>query len=351
MKTVTVGVIAYNEEKNIGALFDALLMQTYPKEYTEILLVDGRSSDGTRSLMESFATAHGEEYFAVKVLDNEKRVQPAAWKKVVETFSCDLLIRLDAHAVIPPDFVEKNVACIESGEYVCGGVFNKVSEKEDDPLQLAETSMFGSGIARYRNEGEKKEYVRTVGLACYRREVFEKAGNFNEEIVRAEDNELHYRVTKAGYRICFDPSIRADYLTRSTLKGMLKQKYGNGKWVGVTTLAVSPGVFSVYHFVPFAFVCALVATVALAIAGMALSSVFWAIPFFAVAGSYALVALLLSALSVRGKKKKYFFLLPFLFFLLHCAYGVGTLFGLFDFGAVLRVAKAEKELLSEIEER
>jgi len=344
MKTVSIGVIAYNEEKNIGALLDALLRQDYPKDKTEILFVDGRSTDGTKKIMESFVAAHGEEYASVKVFDNEKRVQPSAWKIVVENFSQELLIRLDAHAVIPPDFVTQNVACIESGESVCGGVFNKVSEKEEDLLQVAETSMFGSGIARYRNEGEKREYVRTVGLACYKREVFETVGNFNEEIIRAEDNELHYRVTKAGYKICFDPAIRADYLTRSTLGGMLKQKYGNGKWVGITAIAVSPGVFSIYHFVPFAFVCALLLSAVLAVVGIALSSVFWAIPFFAVAGSYALVAVGLSVLSVRGKKKSFALLLPFLFFLLHCAYGVGTLVGVFSWGAVSRVKKAEKDL-------
>ncbi|MBR1747023.1 MAG: glycosyltransferase family 2 protein [Clostridia bacterium] len=342
---VSIGIIAYNEEKNIGKLFDALLKQDYPKERTELLLVDGKSSDGTRGIMERFLTEHGAEYAAVRLFDNEKRVQPAAWKIVVEQFDGDILLRLDAHAVLPEDFVSKNVACIESGESVCGGVFNKVAEEGGSELmQIAETSMFGSGIARYRNEGEKREYVRTVGLACYKREVFETVGNFNEEIIRAEDNELHHRVTSAGYKICFDPSIRADYMTRSTLKGMLKQKFGNGRWVGVTTLAVSPGVFSIYHFVPFAFVCALILSIALAVFGIVLSSIYWAIPFFAVAGSYCLVAVLLSLLSVRGRKKSYALALPGLFFLLHCAYGVGTLVGVFDLRAIVRVKRAEKNV-------
>ena len=77
---------------------------------------------------------------------------------------------------------------------------------------------------------------------------------------------------------------------------------------------------------------------------IALSSVFWAIPFFAVAGSYALAAVGLSILTVWDKKKSLALVLSFLFFLLHCAYGIGTLVGIFSFGAVRRVKAAEKNV-------
>ena len=118
--------------------------------------------------------------------------------------------------------------------------------------------MFGSSIASYRNN-PGKTYVKSLFHAAYRREVFEKVGFFNEELVRTEDNEIHYRMRKAGYKLCFDPDIISYQYTRSSLKAMLKQKYANGYWIGKTS-KVCPKCLSIYHFVPFAFVSAIIAS-------------------------------------------------------------------------------------------
>lgn len=345
MQTISVGIIAYNEADNLGVLLEQLKKQDYPLSQTEIILVDGKSTDNTLEIMNRFKSENEKEFFGVQVLINEKRIQPSGWKIVVENFKCDMLVRLDAHSRIGNDFVPKNVECIQSGEYVCGGIRTNISDgKANDMLLIAEKSMFGSGIAKYRNDTDKKEYVKTVAHACYRREVFEKAGNFNETIARAEDNEMHFRIRKAGYKICMSPSIRSEYLTRSTFKGMLKQKYGNGKWIGITSLAVSPSVFSIYHFVPFLFVMALILSAALAVVGACLSSIWWAIPFFAVFGSYLVVDLGLTLLCAKANKKpSAIFVLPWLFFFLHTAYGVGTFLGVISLGKIVKVKKYERE--------
>ena len=106
--------------------------------------------------------------------------------------------------------------------------------------------------------------------AAYRREVFEKVGLFNENLGRTEDNEMHYRIRKAGYRLCYDPQIHSWQYVRSSVPGMMKQKYGNGEWVA-RTLGVCPGCLSIYHFVPFAFVLAIIVTTILAAVKKAIS--------------------------------------------------------------------------------
>ena len=79
--------------------------------------------------------------------------------------------------------MRKNVKCIEEGEYVSGGPRPSIAE-DDTPwkhtLLLAEKSMFGSSIASYRRS-HKKKYVKSIFHGAYRKEVFEKAGLFNEE--------------------------------------------------------------------------------------------------------------------------------------------------------------------------
>ena len=346
MQTVSVGIIAYNEALNLSVLFDQLKAQDYPHNKIEIILVDGKSNDNTLEIMTAFKNENEGDFFGVQILLNEKRIQPCGWKLVVDNFKCDMLIRLDAHSRIPSDFVSKNVECIQSGEYVCGGIRTNISDIEaNEVLLIAEKSMFGSGIARYRNNINKKTYVKTVAHACYRREVFEAVGNFNEVIARAEDGEMHYRIRKAGYKICMTPTIHSQYLTRSTFSGMLKQKFDNGRWVGITSLAVSPLVFSFYHFVPFLFVLALLASVALAITGICLSSILWAIPFFIISGSYFIADLFLSGLYIRTSKKPFMiFILPWMFLFLHIAYGIGTIIGLINLGKVVEVKNMQKRV-------
>ena len=321
--TITFGVIAYNEHAYLPDLLQNLLEQTYPKELIEVILVDGNSTDDTKQIMEDFRAAHLAEYRAIKVLDNPKRVQPAGWNVVISNSDADVILRIDAHAKLPVDFVEKNIACINSGEYVCGGPRENVID-EDTPwkrmLLDAEQSLFGSGVASYRRETEEKKYVNSVFHGAYRREVFKNAGVFNEQLIRTEDNEIHYRIRKHGYKICYDPSIKSYYETRNTLPRMLKQKYQNGLWIG-RTLYTCPGCVSVFHLIPFAFVCALSVCLLLAFLGLR-----WMLALLL--GAYLVFVAINMISCVFKTKNKADLLLPAVYFLMHCAYGVGTICGL-----------------------
>ena len=132
VQTVTVGVIAYNEHRYLPDLIVDLLNQTYPKNLTEIILVDGNSTDDTWSIMKSFQEEHLGEYRGIQVLGNPKRIQPAGWNVVISNFTSDVLLRIDAHARLPEDFIEKNMICINSGEAVCGGPRENIID-EDTP--------------------------------------------------------------------------------------------------------------------------------------------------------------------------------------------------------------------------
>ena len=135
---------------------------------------------------------------------------------------------------------------------VVGGVRPNIVDEETqwkDTLLLAESSMFGSSIAPYRNGGNgtgEKIYMKSLFHAAYRREVFDKIGHYNESLARTEDNEIHYRMRKAGFKLRFCPDIISYQHTRSSLPKMLKQKYANGYWIGKTS-KVCPGCLSIYQ--------------------------------------------------------------------------------------------------------
>ena len=159
---VTLGVIAYNEEKYLPQLMECILKQTYPQKLMEIVLVDGHSEDNTYYLMKKFEDKYKNVFDNIVVCENKKRTQPSGWNVVIEHMAGDVLIRIDAHAIISDNFVECNVRCLESGESVCGGPRTNIID-EDTPwkrtLLTAEQSMFGSGIAPYRRKSNEKKYV------------------------------------------------------------------------------------------------------------------------------------------------------------------------------------------------
>ena len=170
---------------------------------------------------------------------------------------------------------------------------------------------------------------------AYTKMVFEKAGLFNENLGRTEDNEMHYRIRKAGYKICFNPDIISYQNIRNSWCGMLKQKYGNGHWIGLT-LGVCPGCFSIHHFVPLAFVFALILTGIIALLGNTGMLVCLCI-------LYVIVDLLMSVLAVQRQKwYNYYLMLPLIFLSLHLAYGVGTLIGIIEMPFWVRKIKRDK---------
>jgi glycosyltransferase involved in cell wall biosynthesis len=320
---VSLAVIAYNEEQTIEGLLRDIAAQNYPHDKMEVVLVDGASTDRTREVMERFA-AEESSFFAVRVADNPKRIQPCGWNVAIATSTGDVIIRVDAHASIPPDFVSCNVEVLESGEYVCGGYRPTVLVEATpwrETLLLAERVALGGGLALNRKEAQVG-YVSTLFHGAYRREVFNKAGMFDERLVRTEDNEIHYRIREAGYRIRYDPRIRSQQFIRSNFKSMLRQKYSNGFWIGLT-LYVCPGCISLYHLAPLAFIL-------LVVLGILLGALLSWLPLAALGGLYALVDLGMSLLAIRRSDRRNITmaLLPVVVLAVHLCYGVGTLVGI-----------------------
>jgi glycosyltransferase involved in cell wall biosynthesis len=320
---VSLCVVAYNEEDYLPGLFNDFCNQTYDHSLMEIVLVDSMSTDRTNKIMQEFKSKNT-KFKDVKIIKNLKKKQAPGWNQAIKTFTGDAIIRIDAHSSIPPDFVEKNVKYLQSGENITGGQRPNIIDgdsKWKKILLIAENSMFGSGIAPYRRRTQKKINVKSMFHAAYRREVFEKVGGFNENLGRTEDNEIHYRIRMAGYKLSFNQDIISYQHTRSNLRKMMKQKFNNGYWIGLTS-GVCIRCLSTYHFVPLAFVIGILFTTLLAVFGAPqLAILMW--------GIYAITSIVMSILSVRKEKFNVLLLiLPLLFFLLHISYGIGTLVGL-----------------------
>ena len=327
-------VVAYNAGSKLENLLEDLKKQDYNHNDIEIILVDSNSSDNTKDIMMKFKEIN-KTFSKVLVLDNPKKILPCGWNIALEASTGDLILRVDAHSSLPNDFISKNVNRIDMGEKIVGGHRISIIDENNawqKTLLIAEKSVFGSGIATYRRK-EREEYVSTLAHAAYSREVFKKVGGYDERLARTEDNEIHYRMKKAGYKFLLDPTIKSYHHARNSLSKMMKQKYLNGYWIGLT-MGISPKCFSIYHFVPLVFVLALIFSIIFAF-------VFSGIPLILLLGAYFTFNILNTIFSIISEKKHLdYLLLPFIFFLLHLSYGWGTLYGLIKLPFWIRLNKS-----------
>ena len=320
---VSLCMIAFNEEDALGGLFRDIRLQDYPHEQMEIVFVDSMSTDGTYEKMEQFKD-NDYGFKEVKIVQCAKKNQAFSWNAALMTATGDVIIRVDAHARIPRNFVSRNIYNLQMGEDVVGGGRPNITSDVSSwklTLLAAEDSLFGSSVATYRRPATQKEYMDSLFHAAYRREVIQKVGGFNEDLGRTEDNEFHYRIRQAGYKMCCCPDIISYQHSRNNLKDMIRQKYSNGKWIGLT-VSECPGCLSYFHFVPFAFVMALLGSAVFALFG---------IPMFL----YLILLLygmfdLVNAVGCCTTKnvQPQFILLPIIFPILHVSYGIGTIVGL-----------------------
>ena len=149
---VSLCMIAYNEGEALDGVLRDFQLQDYPHELIEIVLVDSMSTDSTNEKMERFKnTDYG--FRNVAVVQCAKKNQAFSWNAALMTATGDVIIRVDAHARIPRNFVSRNVYNLNQGEHVVGGGRPNITSDVSSwklTLLAAEDSLFGSSVASYR---------------------------------------------------------------------------------------------------------------------------------------------------------------------------------------------------------
>ena len=317
--SVVVGLL--NEEKFLPRLIEDFKKQTYNHNEIELIFIDGMSKDDSWKILEDFKNSN-HDFYDVVLLKNPKVILSAGMNVGIKAARGECILKVDCHSHITDNFIENNVKIIEEGEDVCGGPRPNIIENADSfskTLLLVEENMFGSGIADYRKKTTKK-YVSSVFQGMYKKSIFDKIGLLDEKVGRVEDNELHYRIRKNGYKIRYSNDILSYQYTRPTLKRMLKQKYSNGYWIGKVS-HVYPKAFSIFHFVPLAFVLAIIFSLCM----IPITSIF----IILLSSVYFLFTILITIMTIINNKFNITILLmPIILFLIHVYYGVGTLVGL-----------------------
>jgi glycosyltransferase involved in cell wall biosynthesis len=217
-----------NEAEHVTNAVNGILGQRYAGEQ-EIVLALGASTDATNEIVAELAAADPR----VRWVDNPANDVPIGLNLAIAATRHPVVIRVDAHSELPPDYAEKMVAKLsETGAANVGGVMRARGET---PLQAAiaraYNSPFGMGGASYHS-GTAEGPSDSAYLGVFRREIFDIVGPFDESLRRAQDWEFNLRIRQAGYLIWFTPEVAVDYWPRGTLDKLRRQMYATGVWRG-----------------------------------------------------------------------------------------------------------------------
>src|SRR5256885_16134169 len=90
-------------------MLDSMLANAYPGDRLEVLIVDGMSDDGTRAVITDYAS----RYPMIQLLDNPERTTPHALNLGIARARGRIIMRMDAHAAYPPNYIADLVDCME----------------------------------------------------------------------------------------------------------------------------------------------------------------------------------------------------------------------------------------------
>lgn len=338
MRKVSLIIPCRNEEKFIAKVLDNILEQDYPQELIEVLIADGMSEDKTLEIINSYKKKHAN----IIVLINPQKIVPLALNAAIKKSSGEVIIRLDAHSEYPINYVSELVKQLyELDADNVGGVWETTPANESmiaESIAAAMSSSFGIGNAQYRLANDKIRKVDTVPFGCYKREIFDKIGLFDEELVRNQDDEFNGRLIKNGGKIYLIPDLKITYYARDSITKMIKMFYQYAYYKPLVNKKLGAPA-SLRQFAPPLFVLFFLIT---GLGGF--MSPLMLLLFLFGAAVYLFADIWEAfGIGIEKDKARLTNILIFLFPLIHFSYGIGYLKGIFDF-VILNKKSVIKEI-------
>ena len=309
---VSIIIPTYNEEGRIRECLESL-RDEYVAQNAEIIVADGGSTDDTKKIVGDFK----KDYPRVEIrqINNPLKHQSFGLNAGIKAARGKIIVRIDAHARYPKNYVERCVKLLEkTGADNVGGVMRaRGTSGFQKSVALAMNHPIGVGDAKF-HLGRKSGYVDTVYLGTFRKELFKKLGYFDP--YQNQDAEFNLRILKSGGKIFLDNSIKVDYFPRDSLGALISQYFNYGRGRCRTTLK-HRRFTSLRQLAPLLLVLGLIGSIVLSTLA---SPLFLLIPVF-----YAALMFLFSFLSLGGSSRQFSrsLFLAFIFGSMHISWGLG----------------------------
>ncbi|MFJ1655979.1 glycosyltransferase family 2 protein [Streptomyces sp. NPDC088337] len=267
LPAVSVIMPVLNEERHLRGAVEAILAQEYDGEM-EVVIALGPSTDRTDEIAAGLVADDPR----VHTVPNPTGRTPAALNAAIKASRHPIVVRVDGHGMLSPDYIATAVRLLEeTGAQNVGGIMHAEGENAwEHAVAAAMTSKIGVGNAAFHTGGQAGP-AETVYLGVFRRAALEQQGGYNEEFIRAQDWELNFRIREAGGLIWFSPELRVSYRPRPNVRALAKQYKDYGRWRHVVA-RYHQGSINLRYLAPPAAVCAIAAGI---VAGAALTP--WAL--------------------------------------------------------------------------
>lgn len=320
---VSVVMPVRNEEKYIQGSLNSVLNQDYPQSQMEIFVIDGISDDKTCEIVANYQKGHSN----IKIIKNPRKIVPTGLNLAIKEAKGTIIVRVDGHCEIEKSYIRNCVLHLQNPSiWAVGGPMHTIGETfTAKAIAIGMSSKLGVGGSSFRTEKDEKRFVETVPFPAYRKETLDAMGPFDEELVRNQDDEYNYRVSKHGGKILLSPDIQSVYYSRGTLKKLWKQYFQYGYWK-VRVFQKHPKQMRSRQFVPALFIAALFISI---IFGIVFPNLFYLYGFIPLIYTLFIIAASLRTSQVHGFE--YFFIMLIIFPFLHLSYGLGFWVGIFMF--------------------
>lgn len=323
---VSIIIPCRNEENYINGCLDSVIGQHYPKDRLDILIVDGMSTDKTREIVNQYLS----KYSFISFLENRKKIVPTALNLGIKHSKGDFILILGSHG----NYSENHIAkCLDYMEKYkpdnVGGLENIIPGSDSlmgKAIAFALSNAFGVGNARYRIGSKKPMWVDTVACSCYRRDVFDRIGLFDEDLIRNQDDEFNLRLIKNGGKILLAPDIISSYYARDSISKLWNMYFQYGYFKPLVASKVG-SILTWRQLIPSLFIISLILTLLLSFV-----RIYFLWLWLFIIGLYTFLNLFISLIvSITRKDLRLLFFLIISFSALHFSYGYGYLKGICDF--------------------
>ena len=318
MVLVSIVCPIYNEEKFIENCIGSVLKQDYPKSQLEVFFVDGMSKDRTREIVLKYTR----QYDFIHLLDNPEKIVPPALNKGIQAARGEVVIRIDGHCIYQQNYVSTLVDYLFrlKADNV-GAMWNTLPARNTSTckaIAIGASHKFGIGDSLHKVGVKKVVETDTVPFGCFKRDVFEKIGMFDNDLIRNQDDEFNARIIKSGGKIFLIPELVIDYYARDRVSKMAKMFYQYGLFKPLVNKKLGAPA-TTRQFFPSLFLCGIIVGGILS----CFSNYILGVYLFVIVLYICLAFYFATKEAIVRKDWKLVFLLPCIFFIIHVSYGWG----------------------------